>query len=350
MNSTGQPSVSIVIPSWNGRMLLEQMLPSLLLATKEFRDQTGGQWEVIVVDDGSVDDTIPWIETIPERNIKLITRRRKSGFALACNLGFSACRYETVILLNNDLIVDKGFILPLLPHFRDERVFGVAFKSLLRDQAFDSGGKIGEFSMGFWRPSPNYDVTVMDSCQTSWQDKPYYSFSVYRGFCALSRRKLQELGGFEPMMSPFYWEDVELSYRAWKRGWVIHYEPQSMVYLDNANGSHQTYPGVRLERINIRNRFIFMWKNLHDPGMFLLHLGGTLILVVQAVFTVRAAFFLGLWDTLRALPAIFSKRRLERRAARVKDSAIRKIFSELKKENFVETKQGSQKAPRLHSR
>ena len=94
-------------------MLLEQMFPSLLLATKEFQEQTGGAWEVIVVDDGSVDDTIPWIETIPEKNIKLITRRRKSGFALACNLGFSACHHEIVILLNNDIIVDKGFILPL---------------------------------------------------------------------------------------------------------------------------------------------------------------------------------------------------------------------------------------------
>jgi glycosyltransferase involved in cell wall biosynthesis len=43
------------------------MFPSLLLATKEFHDKTGGLWEVIVVDDGSVDDTIPWIETIPRR-------------------------------------------------------------------------------------------------------------------------------------------------------------------------------------------------------------------------------------------------------------------------------------------
>jgi GT2 family glycosyltransferase len=334
MTSTGKPSVSIVIPSWNGRMLLEQMFPSLLLATKEFRDQTGGQWEVIVVDDGSVDDTIPWIETIPERNIKLITRRRKSGFALACNLGFSACRYEIVILLANDLVVDKEFILPLLPHFREERVFGVACKSLLRDQtSFNSGGKIGEFSMGFWRPFRNYDVT--NGLETSSRDGPYYSFCIYRGFCALDRRKLQELGGFEPMMSPFYWEDVELSYRAWKRGWVIHYEPRSIVYLDTGNGSHQPYLGVRLERINIRNRFIFMWKNLHDPGMLLLHLGGILILALQAVFTVRAAFFLGLWDTLRALPAIFSKRRQERRMATVRDVAIRKIFGELKKESFI---------------
>jgi GT2 family glycosyltransferase len=334
MSPDAQPSISIVIPSWNGRRQLEQMLPSLLLATKEFHDHVGGLWEVIVVDDGSVDDTIPWVETIPEKNIKLITRRRKSGFALACNLGFSACRYNTVILLNNDVIVDKDFILPLLPHFREDRVFGITLKSLLRDRSsFNSGGKIGEFRMGFWKVVRNYDVS--NGHEPVPAPDPYYSFSVYGGFCALDRRKLQELGGFEPLMSPFYWEDVELSYRAWKRGWVIRYEPKSIVYLDTATDSRGVYEGLRLQRINTRNRFIFTWKNLHHPGMFLLHLGATFLLSFQALLTARAAFFLGLWDSVRVLPAIYSKRRQERKAARICDNAIRKIFNEFRKKSFV---------------
>jgi GT2 family glycosyltransferase len=333
MDSAFQPSVSIVIPSWNGRMLLEQMFPSLLLATKEFHDQTGGAWEVIVVDDGSVDDTIPWVETIPEKNVKLITRRRKSGFALACNLGFSACRYDTVVLLSNDVIVEKGFILPLIAHFREERVFGVSCKSLLKDQiSFNSGGKIGEFRMGFWKPFQNYDVAADESGQTAVD---YYSFSIYGGFCALSRRKLQELGGFEPLMSPFYWEDVELSYRAWKRGWVIYYEPRSVVYLDAITDHRRTRQGLRLERINIRNRFIFMWKNLHDPGMFLLHLGATMLLMLQAIFTLRAAFFLGLIDFLKTLPEVLAKRRQEKKVSRVSDGAIRRLFNDLRKKEAV---------------
>jgi GT2 family glycosyltransferase len=315
-------------------MLLEMMFPSLLAATRDFQNQTDGQWEVIVVDDGSVDDTIPWIETIPEKRVKLITRRRKSGFALACNLGFSACRHDIVILLNNDVSVDHGFILPLLPHFREDRVFGVTFKSLLRDQAsFNSGGKIGEFRRGFWKAFRNYDVT---SGQTdSLPQEPLYSFSLYGGFCAMDRRKLLELGGFEPLMSPFYWEDVELSYRAWKRGWTIHYEPKSIVYLDVASDNRGTYHGMKLERINTRNRFIFMWKNLHDPGMLLLHLTATLFLSLQALLTLRLAFFLGLWDSLCALPQIFSKRRQERKAAKFKDRAIRRMFREFRKKSFV---------------
>src|SRR5439155_22567074 len=107
--------------------------------------------EVRVVEEGRVDDTISWIAAIHEINIKLITRRRNGGFALACKLGFSACRYDTVILLNNDVIVHKDFILPLIPSFAYEEVFGVTFKALALDQlTFCNGGKIGEFRMGFW--------------------------------------------------------------------------------------------------------------------------------------------------------------------------------------------------------
>jgi GT2 family glycosyltransferase len=314
-------------------MLLEEMFPALLTATAEFHQKTGGPWEVIVVDDGSVDDTIPWVETIPEKNIKLITRRRNHGFALACNLGFSACRYRMVILLNNDVIVDKNFILPLISHFGDEKVFAVAFKALKRDQVtFCNGGRIGEFRMGFWKAFRNYDVP---NGNLGPVEGPYYSFTICGGFCAFDRRKLQQVGGFEPLMSPFYWEDVELSYRAWKRGWVIHYEPESVVYHDASTTIRGVYNRFRIDRINTRNRFIFIWKNLHDPGMLIKHVGATLLLVLQSFFTLRAAFFGGLWDSLRCLPAILSKRREERRAAQVKDANIRKLFSELKQKSFV---------------
>ena len=335
VSAAPSPSVSVVIPSWNGRMLLEEMFPALLTATNEFHQKTGGPWEVIVVDDGSVDDTIAWIEKTPEKNIKLITRRRNSGFALACNLGFSACRYQMVILLNNDVIVDKNFILPLISHFENQRVFGVTFKALGRDQTtFCNGGKIGEFRMGFWKAFRNYDVSN-GNVSPAEDSGPFYSFAVCGGFCAFDRLKLQEIGGFEPLMSPFYWEDVELSYRAWKRGWVIHYEPKSVVYHDASTTVRGAFNRFRIDRINTRNRFIFMWKNVHDPGMLIKHLGVIVLLVLQSLFTLKAAFLAGLWDSLRFLPTIMSKRRAERRATKVNDANIRKLFWELKKKSFI---------------
>ncbi len=293
-------------------MLLEEMFPALLAATHEFHQKTGGPWEVIVVDDGSVDDTIPWIEKNPEKNIKVITHSRNSGFAFACNLGFSACRYQIVILLNNDVLVDKNFILPMISHFEDKTVFGVTFKALGRDQStFCNGGKSANSVWGFGKPSAIM-MCLMVNPSPAEDPGPFYSFAVCGGFCAFDRQKLQEAGGFESLMSPFYWEDVELSYRAWKRGWVIHYEPKSVVYHDASTTILGAFNRFRIDRINTRNRFIFMWKNVHDPGMLIKHLGAIILLVLQSLFTFRAAFLAGLWDSLCLLPTIISKRKAER--------------------------------------
>jgi len=87
--------------------------------------------------------------------------------------------------------------------------------------------------------------------------------------------------------------------------------------------------------MNTRNRFIFLWKNLHDPGMWIVHLVAVPVLCLQALFTLRAAYFLGLWDSIRNLPTILSKRRVERRAAKVRDGAIRRLFNEFRKKSFV---------------
>ena len=336
MKSTSQPSISIVIPSWNGRFLLEEMFPSLLAAANEFGRKTEGPWEVIVVDDGSIDDTVPWIEDFPEKRVKLITLRRNKGFAVACNVGFLACQYDIVILLNNDVFVHKDFLLPLLEHFEDESVFGVTFKALARDQkTFRNGGKIGEFRMGFWKAFRNYDVSETFSINKLADTFPLYSFSVCGGFCAFDRRKLLEVGGFEELMSPFYWEDVELSYRAWKRGWSILYDPRSLVFHDASTTIRGAFNRVRINRINVRNRLIFIWKNLHDSGMMTLHLLSILLLLTQALLTVKISFFLGFKDALLRLPQIMPKRRAEKKATRVTDRAIRRLFLDLKKKSYL---------------
>lgn len=329
------PSISVVIPTWNARHLLEAMFPSLLASAYRYEDKTGSAWEIIVVDDGSTDDTIYWVERIPEKRVKIVTRRRNSGFAQACNVGFQACHHDVVILLNNDVVVDHGFIEPLVRHFENEAVFAVSCKALGRDQAtFCNGGKLGEFRRGFWRAYRNYDLPA----GMAEAPEPLISFSVCGGFCAFDRSKLQNLGGFELLMSPFYWEDVELSYRAWKRGWKVLYEPQSIVYHDASTTIGNHFHQTKVLRVNVRNRFIFLWKNLHDPWMMMAHSGFLLLLILQAVITFRVSFLLGLWDALKRLPGIMPLRYAEKRKAKVKDRQIRRLFQNYRKKDFVVVK------------
>ena len=331
MNYHGFPSISVVIPTWNGRSLLETMFPSLLAALGFYEQLSGSAWEIIVVDDGSSDGTVRWVETIPEKRVKIVTRRRNGGFAAACNAGFSACHHEVVVLLNNDVLVAKEFLPPLVRHFQADKIFAVTCKALGKDrETFCTGGKIGEFRRGFWKAFQNYDVASGQQGNQQW-----ISFAVCGGFCAFDRRKLIDLGGFEPLMSPFYWEDVELSYRAWKRGWKILYEPESVVFHDASTTIRSQFRKGRIERINQRNRLIFLWKNLHDPLMLLTHLGSTLLLLLQAILLFRPAFLLGFWDTLKLFPAIFPKRIQERRLRVVGDRQLRKMFQQFQKEASV---------------
>jgi len=89
--------LSVIIPSRNGRRILEQFLPAILEETLRSRG------EVIVVDDCSEDDTQTWLKSqFPE--IKLIARKTDPGFCHAVNLGMSEATGRYLMLLNNDII------------------------------------------------------------------------------------------------------------------------------------------------------------------------------------------------------------------------------------------------------
>src|SRR5207249_955437 len=96
-----------------------------------------------------------------------------------------------------------------------------------RVRDFSSGrdvgtGKMGGFARGFLRVHRSY-VT------RGPQAGPFYSMFASGGSAMFDRRRFLELGGFDPLFAPFYLEDVELSYRAWKRGLTVAYEPRSAV-------------------------------------------------------------------------------------------------------------------------
>ena len=93
---------SIIIPNWNGRELLEQCLPSVVEAVR-----SGGEGhEIIVVDNHSTDDSVPFLKAnYPE--VKVLELDRNRGFAGGCNAGAAASQSEIIVFLNNDMMVDR---------------------------------------------------------------------------------------------------------------------------------------------------------------------------------------------------------------------------------------------------
>ena len=328
--------VSIVIPTWNGVRLLEQFLPSVIAAATHYSRETLAPTEIIIVDDGSTDETAAWLreqgfeKTTDVREtgrpgLRLVRNEKNLGFGEACNRGFELASHPLVFLLNNDVEADVDCIAPLVQNFEDASVFAAHCRVFEFDSGRECGtGKLGSFSRGFIRVHRSY--TVSESRDES--RAPLYSMFAGGGSAMFDRQKFLEIGGFETLLSPFYWEDVELSYRAWKRGYSILYEPRS-VTRHRISSTIGKLKRRKVRRIEQRNRLIFHWINLHDKKMLASHVARVLLLALTAPIRLKPGFVLSLAAAIRSSRRIRDRRREERLAARRSDRAVFKFFDSL---------------------
>src|SRR5262245_15790696 len=137
---------SIVVLNYDGRPLLQECLPSVLAAVR----QDSRNHEVIVVDNGSRDDSIEFLrEEFPE--VRIVTLDRNYHFAHGNNVGVAEAKNDVVVLLNNDMFVDPGFLRPLLDGFTDERVFAISSQIFFQDRERrreETGKTGGEWQRG----------------------------------------------------------------------------------------------------------------------------------------------------------------------------------------------------------
>lgn len=317
------PGVSIVIPTWNGWRLLQRHLPSVLGAAKAYRRQIGGPTETIVVDDGSRDETVVSLaEHFPE--VRVVARDRNGGFARACNSGFEVCRYPLVALLNNDVEVDEDYLKHQAGNFRHPDVFAVTARVFELDPPlFATGGKVGIFRRGFWSVYFNYDLKEGVAESGAW---PLLSMYAVGGFSMFDLRKLRRLGGFNVLLSPFHWEDVDLSYRAWKRGWRVLYEPRSIGYHQISATINAHYDKAEVEQPAVRNRLLFHWINLHSRGFWWRHCFMLAILLLTRVWVADFGFYRSFWGAIRQLGQVLRLRRAERRHSRRSDREVAQLL------------------------
>lgn len=309
-------SVSIVIPTYNGKKLLEKFLPSVIKAAKFYKGQT----EIIIVDDAGTDGSDEFVRrNFPE--IQLVKLEKNRGFSGACNEGFKVSRGEITISLDNDILVADDFIYPLTAHFDDKDVFGVAPGLLLPNQKdLEVSSRGLKFRRGF------IEIPIFKFKKKHEQN---FVFLLGGGAATMDRNKLLELGGFDELFNPFYWEDADLSYRAWKRGWKILYEPKARVYHQKASTSFRVYSRHYVEKISERNRYILVWKNILDKKLLLCHFLWVPIRLIWYLLTGKwwriSSFFLA----LKQLKNIRSKRKIESREVKMSDSKLLNLFSEI---------------------
>lgn len=244
---------SIVIPNYNGENLLRENLP-LVFAAKEFEGNK--IIEVIIVDDGSSEGDTSFIKkNFPEA--RLIKHKINRGFSASVNTGARFAKGDLIVLLNSDVKPEKDFLVKAIEHFSDERVFAVS----LHERGY--GPATGIFKDGFITHEP-----AMEG------DSKQYTFWVSGGSGVFRRDIWMKLGGMdEKLLSPAYWEDLDLCYRALKRGFRLTWEPNSKVIHEHES----TYSKLSKEyygRIKERNQLLFIWKNLTSQSLFKKHLIG----------------------------------------------------------------------------
>lgn len=316
-------NISIIIPNYNGEKLLEKNLPKVIESVKEYKD---GKIELIVTDDASVDNSKTIIESFFSRDqdenitCKFLENKdkKKRGFSKNVNRGVKVARGDILILLNSDVIPDKGFLTPLLSHFNDPSVFAVGCmdESVEGDEIILRGRGIGKWKRGFLMHGKG---DIGKKMTTLW---------VSGGSGAFRKTIWDRLGGLDAIYDPFYWEDIDLSYRALKAGYQTLFESKSIVRHEHEKGViKMTFKPFFIRCIAYRNQFIFVWKNISQGNLLLSHIVWLPYHFLKALFRFDFAFFKGFYLAFSKIPTVRRSRKQAKKYFIRKDSTILRVHS-----------------------
>lgn len=284
-------TLSIILPNFNGRQLLQRNLPSLFAAV------AGLEHEVIVVDDCSNDDSVPFLQQhYPQ--IKLIQNPHNMGFSATCNAGVRAATKSLLCIVNTDVTFTPEYFTRALPYFADPSLFSVKGEILNYSDSFDklinteSTSEI-YYKRGFLRFNQRVEPQP-----DKLSGKLGEQFTLL-GCCFVCRREMMlELDGFDEIYSPFYWEDADLAMRALHRGYHLAYVPECRVYhqLSSTLSAYRSHTRRRL--VSMRNKFIFTWRHLHGSGYWLSHVTVTFLSLLSRWLILDWKFYIAFFSAL----------------------------------------------------
>jgi len=307
--------ISVIIPNWNGKYLLNACLKSL--SAQSYQD-----FETVVVDNGSIDGSKTMIKReFPDVNV--IDLDHNHGFSVAVNRGIKRAESPYILVLNNDLELDMECLR-------------LAYEHIIKES--DACG-------GLQCRMMKYDQReIIDSLGIQIRNRRFYdlgrgtSFSarmhhegIILGPCAgaaLYRRKFfEEVGLFDEHFFAGF-EDVDLALRGLRGGWYFKYEPRAVVYHHRSATFDSLSFRKRMELL--KNYFLVGYKNF--PRKYLLKMSISLLYNLQKdmfdfvshIRKKRYAFIIGAYyELFRTLPGLLKERHVDDRD----DKAILMLFS-----------------------
>jgi len=275
----GLPSLSIIIPTYNGIVHLQRCLKSVC----QFAP-VGAQ--VLVIDDASSDGTGAWLgQHLP--NIEYHRLETNQGFCGAVNYGLAKARGDVVELLNNDTEVSAGWAEACLRHFADPSIGSMAPLVVQMEQPDLIDGAGQDYHICGWARNRRLGRKV------EARDLVRQEVFGATGCCGFFRRSaLEQVGGLWSIYGA-YSEDTDLAFRLRWAGFRCIYEPASRV----AHRGSASY-GRRSERLVYlisRNEEIAYWANLPRSALllgFIPHLGFLAVRMLRKTLARQAKTFL----------------------------------------------------------
>jgi GT2 family glycosyltransferase len=234
-----QPDVSVVIVTYGAAEIVARALRALV-------DNTESRYELIVIDNASPDETPRLLRRL--ENAKVVFNSRNHGFGPASNQGAALARGRHLLFLNSDVLVQPGWLPPLLERIQSDPGIGAVGPMLL-----DADGSLQLAGALLSRSGSTAAYGDGDD-----PDCPEYRFArvvdYLSGACLLVRRAaFNEVGGFDAAYRLAYFEDADLCLALAERGYRTCYEPRSrVVHLHGGSGG-----SLSLRQHALANRAIF---------------------------------------------------------------------------------------------
>ena len=264
---------SVIILNWNGAKMLRQFLPNVL------RNTNDPDYEVIVADNGSTDDSI---DAVQEINTSALTQGiaparifpfdSNLGFAAGYNQAISQVDSDYVVLLNSDVEVTPNWLEPLISYMDRHPEVAACQPKILSWRAKQDGKQVFEHAGAAgghidWLGYPYCRGRIMDYIE---EDKGQYdtieSCFWASGACMCVRAEIyEELGGLDEEFFA-HMEEIDLCWRMNSRSWWVACVPKSVVY--HVGGASLNYGNPRKTFLNFRNNLIMLYKNAAPKHLF----------------------------------------------------------------------------------
>ncbi len=295
--------VAVVILNWNGEQMLRQFLPSVV--EHSVLPELLGEAVVYVADNGSTDGSLALLAAeFPM--VKTIVFSENYGFADGYNKAFEQIDAEYAVLLNSDVEVTSGWLVPLVEYMDTHPIVAACQPKLMayyKKEEFEYAGAMGGYLDRYGYPYCRgriFDTVEKDHGQYDTD----VSLLWATGACLVVRLPIyKEVGGLDGRFFA-HMEEIDLCWRLRCRGYEVRSVAASVVY--HVGGATLNAGHPRKTFLNFRNNLLMLYKNLPSEDLnHVLFVRALLDYVAAAMFCVK-----GEWGSVKA---VFRARREYRR-------------------------------------